>query len=150
MKKVQKGFTLIELMIVIAIIGILASIAIPAYQDYITKSKWGSNIASTAALVTAIAICLQENAGSSSECDTAAELNLTGLPTPQYAAGAVTLTAGGVVGDNAITMAYTGTAEVGSYVFSMLSSKDASNTKLEWAATAADTIPNTIVATGGR
>ena len=55
MKKVQQGFTLIELMIVVAIIGILAAIAIPAYQDYTIRSQVSEGMSLAAAAKSAVA-----------------------------------------------------------------------------------------------
>ena len=55
MKRVQQGFTLIELMIVVAIVGILAAIALPAYQDYVIRSKMSEAIAAIAACKTSVA-----------------------------------------------------------------------------------------------
>ncbi len=57
MKKIQKGFTLIELMIVVAIIGILAAVAIPAYSDYTKKAKFTEVVQATQAVKVAVEIC---------------------------------------------------------------------------------------------
>jgi type IV pilus assembly protein PilA len=61
MKSVQKGFTLIELMIVVAIIGILAAIAIPAYQDYTVRAKVTEGINLAGSAKTAVAEGFQSN-----------------------------------------------------------------------------------------
>jgi type IV pilus assembly protein PilA len=55
MKRLQQGFTLIELMIVVAIVGILAAIALPAYQDYVIRAKMSEGVAALAACKTSIA-----------------------------------------------------------------------------------------------
>ena len=65
MNTAQKGFTLIELMIVVAIIGILAAIAIPQYQNYISKSQVTRVIGETGSIRTLVDLCLSDG----NECD---------------------------------------------------------------------------------
>jgi type IV pilus assembly protein PilA len=69
-RNIQKGFTLIELMIVVAIIGILAAVAIPQYKDYTAKAKAANAISSIDSIKSAVAICIQEQGGVATGCTT--------------------------------------------------------------------------------
>ena len=73
MKKAQQGFTLIELMIVVAIIGILAAVALPAYQNYTASAKYTEVINATTGVKSAIEVCAQTD-GSLIDCDTNARV----------------------------------------------------------------------------
>lgn len=109
--KAQKGFTLIELMIVVAIIGILAAVAIPAYRDYTVKARMSNVISSTMAVKTAMAECLQTE-GATASCDTAAKLGIT-LPAATDDLASVALTA------NTAVITATGTAAAGGYTYTL-------------------------------
>jgi len=104
MKKFQQGFTLIELMIVVAIIGILAAIAIPAYQDYTQRAQMAEAFTLSSGAKTAIADFAQKNGAYPAAADvTAMGLAATGkfsALTVADGTGVITMTMGaaGTVG----------------------------------------------------
>lgn len=105
----SQGFTLIELMIVVAIVAILAAIALPAYQTYTKKAKFTEVIAATGPIKTAIDICVQTGG---SDCSTAGNSAIP-VPSGYVDSMAVTDTNGGTPW----VITATGTAEVDSETF---------------------------------
>jgi type IV pilus assembly protein PilA len=95
MKKIQQGFTLIELMIVVAIIGILAAVALPAYQDYTIRAKVSEGLVLSGGLKTAIEETYQSKGSTTMLCSTAANCAGIGAAPP-----AVTANVTGVSSDS--------------------------------------------------
>lgn len=115
MKKIQKGFTLIELMIVVAIIGILAAIALPAYNNYTDKAKFSEAVMALSPVKTALGTCAQTG-----ECISgtnwgtvagspgiAVNVGSTRLPTPQTNAGLVNASLTAVSGGGSTSLVVT-------------------------------------------
>jgi type IV pilus assembly protein PilA len=101
MKSVQQGFTLIELMIVIAIIGILAAIAIPAYQNYTIRAQVSEGLSLAGGIETAFDECYANHGTAGGSCANLTDLGITSaisgtyVQSMKYGDGVITATYGG-------------------------------------------------------
>ena len=109
MKSVQKGFTLIELMIVIAIIGILAAIAIPAYQNYTIRAQVSEGLSLAGGIETAFDECYANKGTAAGGCKSLTAIGITNPISGTYVtsmtllSGVITATYGGTNANSAIS-----------------------------------------------
>ncbi|MFQ2033894.1 prepilin-type N-terminal cleavage/methylation domain-containing protein [Aeromonas veronii] len=131
MKK-QSGFTLIELMIVVAIVAILAAVALPAYQNYTKKARFSEVIAATSGVKTAVELCYQ-NLSDLAVCDgglNGIAADITSNVSPNTASLTV---ANGVI--TALAVGTSAAAANGLNGESYILTPTAANNKLTWAVT---------------